>query len=83
METMDDSRYAIAIRTDRQSAPGFFVLERSDDVPQVPCPCFVTLEWFTTYDEAKRMVEELQEMERRALAQGLSEAINDRTGGTT
>jgi hypothetical protein len=45
---MDDSRYAIAIRTDRQSAPGFFVLERSDDVPQVPCPCFVTLEWFTT-----------------------------------
>jgi hypothetical protein len=29
------------------------------------------------------MVEELEKMERQALAQGLSEAINDLTGGTT
>ena len=80
---MDESRYAIAIRTDRQAGPSYLVLERSDDVPPIPCPSFVTLAGFTTYGEAKRMVEGLQELERQALAQGLTDALNDLTGGTS
>ena len=79
---MDESRYAIAIRTDRQSEASYLVLERSDDVPAVPCPCFVTFAALTTYGEAKRMVEGLQELERQALAQGLTQALNELRGGT-
>jgi hypothetical protein len=36
-----------------------------------------------TYVEAKRMVEGLQELERQALAQGLTDALNELTGGTS